>query len=399
MELAGGNTVILYDYFKIDKKITIWDMREKNMTKKKNVVTPHRAPRLKKGLLLGAVVVCALVTLLVGRMVGLHGRTGVAITLDGQRIKPEVLDQIMQQQVSEVVFEFSKLGVHGTGAEYWSTQCNGKTPGASLTELTLQQLRTLAAMYDMAQETGTPLEGGVNGIPERMEAENQSREEKKAAGQPVYGLSQFTFETYLEYEMDWLEKQYCSNPDNPGMQVTEEERQAYYQQNRETQFKLPDGISFSYVYMDTNFMDAQQAENLAAQVRELEQAMEDGGTLEEQVQQYPELQQYFGHLDLEPSQVSAYMDTMGDVLDLAYELEPGTHSGVMEANGGVYLVQCTARTYDHYIALDEVADSIDETLRRQRYAQMVESRGESLEFAGDEQEILAYVIDQMTGKR
>ena len=82
---------------------------------------------------------------------------------------------------------------------------------------------------------------------------------------------------------------------------------------------------------------------------------------------------------------------------LAYTLEPGEQSGVVEANGGVYLVQCTARTYDNYLPLDQVADSIDTALRQQRYTQMVQSKAKALKLVGDQQEVLDYVINQMRG--
>ena len=368
------------------------------MARKKNGETRHPHTGRKR-MTLGIAAVCALVALLVGVLVIFPGGKTLDVTVGGQQVQPELFDQIMQQQVSEVVYECGQMGLHSNDPGFWQTVQDGTTPGEMLTERTLQQLRTLTAMYDMAQETGTPLHGGLNGVLDRMETENQSREEKKEAGQPVYGLTEFTFETFLEYEMDWMEKQYCANPDNPGMEVTDEDREAYYQQNRETAFQLPDGISLSYVYLDTNFMDAPQGQELKAQLAELEQAMEDGAQLERAVEEYPDLVPYFAQLDLEPEQVGSYADSLGDVLDLAYELEPGTHSGVVESNGGVYLVQCTARTYDHYMDLEEVSDSIDETLRQQRYEQMVKSRGERVEVAGNEEEILAYVIERMTGKK
>lgn len=365
------------------------------MREKKQTAAPHRGLGLKCGV---AAAVCVLVALAVGAWVGLHGRAQLAIALDGQQIAPELFDQIMQEQVSDVLYGYSQLGKDSNDPDFWRTQQDGTTPGEALAQGTMQQLRTLTAMYDMAQETGTPLEGGVNGIFDRMEAENQSRQEKKAAGEPVYGLTEFTFETYLEYEKDWMERQYCAHPDYPGMEVTDQDRQAYYQQNRETAFKLPDGISFTYVSMDTNVMEAQQADHLTAQLDEVAQAVAAGAQLEEAAEQYPDLGPYVHHLEVEPDQAASYMDTLGDVLDLAYQLEPGQDSGVISSYGGVYLVQCTARSSGHYLSLEDVSDSIDTALRQQRYLQMAQSRGEALELTGDEQEILAYVIEQMTKK-
>ena len=366
------------------------------MADKRNAAASRTGSRHRSCMAVVAVV-CAVLILLVGLLWLLRRPKEVDITIQGQQIQPQLFDQIMRQQVSDVIYEFRQRGLERVDGTYWDTVCGGETPGAYLMELTLGQLRRLVAIYDMAQATGTPLEGGVNGIFDRMEAENQGRAEKQEAGQPVYGLSEFTFQTYLEYEVDWLEKQYCADPAHPGMQVTEDEREAYYQKNLETDFKLPDGISFSYLYMDTNFMDPQQADNLTSQLRELEQAARNGQRLEEAVEQYPDLLPYFEPSDIQPDQAASHMDSMGDVLDLAYTLEPGEQSGVVEANGGVYLVQCTARTYDNYLPLDQVADSIDTALRQQRYTQMVQSKAKALKLVGDQQEVLDYVINQMRG--
>lgn len=339
----------------------------------------------------------ALAVLLAGTIVLLQGCTSVDVSLNGQRVEPDVFDKIMQQRVSDVVFEFTKLGVGSAGPDYWQTEVEGKTPATALTEETLQQLRVLTAMYEMAEETGTALEGGLNGIAARMETENRERKEKKEAGQPVFGLSEFAFDTYLEYEMDWMEKQYTSNPDNPGMQVTDEDRKEYYEQNLETAFKQNDGISISYLFIDTNQINEQQAETLRAQVKELDSKIGDT-LLKDQVQSYPDLLPYFEHLDLEPSEVAAYTRTIGDVLDLAYDLEPGERTSVIDENGGIYLVQCTERIYDNYLPLSEVTDSINKTLREQRYQEMVQRRAEEMQFEGNEQDILAYVTKKMTAK-
>ena len=320
------------------------------MADKRNAAASRTGSRHRSCMAVVAVV-CAVLVLLVGLLWLLRRPKEVDITIQGQQIQPQLFDQIMRQQVSDVIYEFRQRGLERVDGTYWDTVCGGETPGAYLMELTLGQLRRLVAIYDMAQATGTPLEGGVNGIFDRMEAENQGRAEKQEAGQPVYGLSEFTFQTYLEYEVDWLEKQYCADPAHPGMQVTEDEREAYYQKNLETDFKLPDGISFSYLYMDTNFMDPQQADNLTSQLRELEQAARNGQRLEEAVEQYPDLLPYFEHSDIQPDQAASHME----------------------------------------------ADSIDTALRQQRYTQMVQSKAKALKLVGDQQEVLDYVINQMRG--
>ena len=369
---------------------------EHSMTHKKRRAPEKKGASIQKGVLVA--VLCILAASLAGVLLALGGNKTVHITLQDEKLPQEVFDQVMAQQVFDVTYQYTQLGMDTNDPEFWTTQQEGVTPGEALMKATVQQLRTLTAMYELAQETGTPLEGGLAGILGRMEGENQSRKEKIAAGQPVYGLSQFTFQTFLEYEMDWMKKQYCGAPENPKMEVTDADRQAFYRQNRDTDFILPDGITFGYVYMNTSTMDAQQVQQLTEQVRQLEEAVEQGRSLKEAVEEYPDLTAWFVYLDLEPEQVGSYNDSIGDVLDLAYQLEPGEHSGVVENNGGVYLVQCVARTHGVYLPLEDVTDSIDQTLRQQRYDALVESRGEGVQLTVNEQEMLAYIVDKMTRK-
>mgnify|MGYP001160386701 FL=1 len=71
----------------------------------------------------------------------------------------------------------------------------------------------------------------------RMEEENKMRAEKIENGEPVFGLSKFTTELYMEYEMDSFQKRYCENLKNEGMEITEEERVQYYEKKKMHSFK------------------------------------------------------------------------------------------------------------------------------------------------------------------
>ena len=366
--------------------------------KKQKQTTTVKSFSFRKKLAIGLASGILIIAFLLGIAIFLQQKTNIDIALDGEKISSDLFDKIMQQQVSDVVFEFNKMGLSSAGPEYWTTEVEGKTPAQSLAESTLQRLMSLKAMYDMAEDTGTSMENGINGIEKRLQTENQSRKDKRAQGQPVCGLSEFGFDTYLEYEMDRMEKQYCSNPQNPGMEITQQDHEKYYTENYETRFKQNDGIALSYLFINTNEMETEQAQKLKQQVQELENKIGAEVLLKDEIEQYSDLLEYFQHLDLEPAEVSAYVRSIGDVLDYAFDLEPGQNTSVIEENGVLYLIQCTNRTYNNYLTLDEVSDSINKTLREERYYQMVQENASKIQFSGEKQKVLDYVTYKMTQK-
>ena len=67
---------------------------------------------------------------------------------------------------------------------------------------------------------------------ERLDNENNIREKNIREGNPVYGLSKFTEELYLEYETDKIQKAYCDDLSNEGMQISLDEAKKYYEENK-----------------------------------------------------------------------------------------------------------------------------------------------------------------------
>ena len=128
------------------------------MADKRNAAASRTGSRHRSCMAVVAVV-CAVLVLLVGLLWLLRRPIEVDITIQGQQIQPQLFDQIMRQQVSDVIYEFRQRGLERVDGTYWDTVCGGETPGAYIMELTLGQLRRLVAIYDMAQATGTALEG------------------------------------------------------------------------------------------------------------------------------------------------------------------------------------------------------------------------------------------------
>ena len=97
-----------------------------------------------------------------------------------------------------------------------------------LAERTVEQLKYIHAVYDLAKEKGYIQDATFTGMKHRMEQENMQRSEKVARGEAVYGLKEYTLDLYQEYELSMIEEAYILDETNEGMGLTEEEIEAYY---------------------------------------------------------------------------------------------------------------------------------------------------------------------------
>ena len=97
-----------------------------------------------------------------------------------------------------------------------------------LTENTVEQLKYIHAVYDLAEECGDVSDSSYEALEKRWKDENAKRSEKVENGEVVYGLKEYTFQIYLQYEMSTLKEKYCNDDTREGMELTEDEILEHY---------------------------------------------------------------------------------------------------------------------------------------------------------------------------
>ena len=105
---------------------------------------------------------------------------------------------------------------------------DAETPCELLMDNTIEKIKQIHAVFEISEEAGYIEGAGYEDMIERMEAENERRKEALESGQPVYGLTEYTPELYMEYELSALRDQYCQDGSNPGMELTESETEDYF---------------------------------------------------------------------------------------------------------------------------------------------------------------------------
>lgn len=112
--------------------------------------------------------------------------------------------------------------------DFWEKKYDDKFGYEILAENTIERLQYINAVYDVAKENGDVKDSSFAGLEKRWKAENAKREEKIKNGEVVYGVKEYTFELYLQYEMSTLKEKYCNDKKRKGMTLTEEEVLEHY---------------------------------------------------------------------------------------------------------------------------------------------------------------------------
>ena len=98
-----------------------------------------------------------------------------------------------------------------------------------LADNTVEELKHIHAVYDLAKEQGDITDSSYEALEKRWKDENAERSEKVEKGEVIYGLKEYTFQLYLDYEISTLKEKYCNDTNREGMKLTEDEIQEHYQ--------------------------------------------------------------------------------------------------------------------------------------------------------------------------
>lgn len=112
--------------------------------------------------------------------------------------------------------------------DFWKKKYGKKYGYEILAENTLESLKYIHAVYDLAVENGYVDDGSYEGLKKRLEQENNTRKEKLAKNDVIYGLKEYSYDLYLQYEMSSIKEQYCNDKTREGMDLTEEEIVEHY---------------------------------------------------------------------------------------------------------------------------------------------------------------------------
>ncbi len=307
------------------------------------------------------------------------------LSINDETVSGDEYLYVMNQQINDVTQIMTNYGEIQVNSEFWTTEKDGKLPYEVLADHTVEQLKYNRAVYETAREMGYVDEVDYEHIVERMETENRIRAEKIKNNEPVYGLLEFSLVLFMEYEMDSFQKAYCNDLTNEGMEISEEERQQYYDKNKDAVFVKNDDLTLDYIEInyEAEGMGEEQAKELKNAMIDLFKSIDEEHMLSDLAVQSDLLGGYLQHEEILSGEFGTMSRVLGDVLEYAYELEIGETTQVIDESGCLYLIQCSDRVDYDYLPLDEVKDYINKSLRESHYDELIAKRAEQAVVGGD----------------
>lgn len=305
--------------------------------------------------------------------------------------KEEFLDAASQKKY-EVVSHFSGKAGGNVDDGFWEREIEGEIPYELLADAAIEQLKYNRAVYGLAKEKGYIADDSYQGLLERFEAENQARQDKIAKGEAVYGLSEYPLELYREYEMDTFQKRYCEDLENEGMDISDADREQYYEEHKEAYHRENDRIlDYIKIPYEEEGLTGEQAEELKQRLTAVYKKMDAENPLAKLAEADEQLVPYLAHADVTAEELRSYSRTISDVLEYAWELKAGESTAVTDEYGCLYLIECTARTENEAASLEEMKDNINKTLREERYDAIIAQRVAEARIEGDMKRIYFFM--------
>ncbi len=319
-------------------------------------------------------------------------RDRFSMTINGSKIDKEEFLAAASQKKYEVTSYFSGKSGGNVDSDFWEREIEGEVPYKKLAEAAIEELKYFHAVYGLAAEKGYVENDDYQSFLERWESENKIRKEKIEKGEVVYGLSEYTLDLYREYEMDTLQKSYCDDLENEGMDITDGDRQQYYEENREYYTQEDDRIlDYVQIPYESENISEDKVEKLKESLTSVYKAMDKEHSLSELAGNDESLLPYLEHADVTAEELSLYSRSIGDVLGYAWELKEGESTAVLDENGCLYLIECTERKENDAVSIDEVKDNINKTLREERYNDIVAERAANASVECDMEQIYSFM--------
>lgn len=316
------------------------------------------------------------------------------LSIGNEGISQEEYINVMNEIKLDVANEIVQGNSVNIDSNFWKTEQNGELPYKILADKTIEKLKYIHGVYELAKEHGYIDSASYEGIKQRMEQENQSRSEAIEKGEVVYGLSSFNYNVYLEYEMDTLQKSYCEDTTNPGMEISEDESREYYEENKDSMFYMYDDFTIQYIRVPyEGYLSDEEKNNIYSQMTSL--YAEASSNIGDYIDNYPELKEYYGEEEILSDEADYMSRTIGDVMEIGYALDAGEKSAVIDQNGYLFLVQCISKTEHDYTPYEDVKANIEKILREENYDQIVEEKAESLQVDCNYEDIYSFTLENI----
>ena len=266
-------------------------------------------------------------------------------------------------------------------------------------ERAVKILQEYYAVSSLAVECGYLQDPSFTALMEELEEENEKRRADIADGQVVTGLASYDLDQYIQYRAETIRRQYCADSSNPGMDITESEMRQRYEKDKTVFYTQEDDLDLYYIEINTGEMrmSAQEAEALESEVAILREEAVECGSLKDALEKAPELRQYCNILSVDGAEYASYARTYVDLLSYAEGLDTGDISELINENGNIFLIECTARVKNDYVSFENAFSMLERSVREDRYNDLIRERIAQQTVMYDADMLYRYTKQQLGG--
>ncbi|MBT1175049.1 hypothetical protein JS530_05955 [Bifidobacterium sp. LC6] len=150
------------------------------------------------------------------------------ITLGNTVVAPQEYVTALKTQRAAALNHFKQQYGVSLSSAGWTGDYDGEVPYRWLARQTVEALKKRHAAYLIGVKQGLVDDDSYAAIVQRMNNVKRNNASAKAHGNIVYGRTTFDIDSYISYETSALKNSYTGDESNPGMSLTDEEVQAYY---------------------------------------------------------------------------------------------------------------------------------------------------------------------------
>ncbi|WP_103981232.1 hypothetical protein [Helcococcus massiliensis] len=299
----------------------------------------------------------------------------------------------LNKQVQPVMQKFNN-NENNLNNDFWTKEIDGVRPIDKLLEETIYSIKRFRATYEHAKSLGYVDKISFEDLDHRKTFENLARAEKIKKGHRVYGLSEFSTESYMTYEMDTFEKKYIEdNKENTN--ITDEDRLSYYEKNKDLIFKKTDDIKIDFIKIRQDYLSEEEMTLAEKELDKAYELLENGKHLKDYFSQNDSIKKYFYEKDINESNYSIMLKEDGDVLELAKDLSKSEHSNIVNKNDTFYLIEILDRKDNGYHSLAESKEYINKVLSEKEYEELIDEKLKDAEVKADKEKLYELIKNNL----
>lgn len=270
----------------------------------------------------------------------------VVAYVDGEKIETREFIMIASRKKAEVVGYFAGKYACEYADSFWNTNFNGEIPSEMLKEKVMEELLPLKIQQKLAVEYDLMKSCNYSDFLIRLNKENTERKRKKEKSDIVYGVSEYSEETFY---FDENAKMIIALKDlwEDEQDIKEEELKKYYEAIKEDYYKeLPSGVLTMYIFDFGKEATAAEIMNKAKKGDDIDGIVKNAGGRIETLS-----------LDSQSSQRVYDMEYP----ELLNSLTNGEKiAGIFESFDGIYFAQLNEAGGNKYKAFEDVKGNVED---------------------------------------